>query len=57
VGYDDDQESPTNRSKIMMMILSHPLFIQHFEAYLTNINLSSQFEKQSFIVTAWNLDI
>jgi hypothetical protein len=36
--------------KIMM------IFMQHFEAYLTDTYLSSQFRKQNFIVTAQNLD-
>jgi hypothetical protein len=40
---------------MMMMMFSHPLFIQHFEAYLTDTSLSSQSQKQSFIVTAQNL--
>jgi len=30
--------------------------MQHFEAYLTDTILSSQFEKQGFIVTAQNFD-
>jgi hypothetical protein len=33
-----------------------PTLRQHFEAYPTDTNLSSQFEKQGFIVTAQNLD-